>query len=149
MIHVEKHVLRDGSLHVSLSGEIDDHFDGTRIAADVADGKRVVIHLAGVRSLTSVGVRNFDDFVNAFGDHEVALIHVSPAIAAQLVMIPTLCPKARVETAKLPFSCPSCATEVQHSIPWKPRAHLTHAPKCKCGASMELDGLAEQYLPVE
>jgi hypothetical protein len=147
MVTVEKRLLGDGSLHVSVAGEIGDTFDVTPIV-QAAKGDKVVIHLGEVHSLTSVGVRNFEELVNGFGKREVVLIHISPAIAMQVVMIPGLTGAARVESAKLPFLCPQCAAEAQHSIPWKARSHLEHAPKCgKCGATMELDGIPEQYLP--
>jgi hypothetical protein len=32
-------------------------------------------------------------------------------------------------------------------VPWAINASVEHAPRCECGAQMELDGLPEQYLP--
>jgi hypothetical protein len=147
IMHVDKHVMRDGSLHVLMSGDIDDDFDGSYILNSAQAGKPVVLHLGGIRVISSVGVRNLDDFVSAFAPRDVSLIHISPAVAAQIVMIPGLCGSARIESAKLPFHCPGCGSERQHSVPWKPRAAVDHAPKCSCGRMMELDGVEEQYLP--
>ncbi len=147
MIHVEKHTMRDGSLHVLMSGDIDDQFDGGDVLQAANEGKRVVLHLGGIRTITSVGVRNLDDFVAAFGPRAVSLIHISPAVAVQLVMIPNLCKNARVESAKLPFRCAGCGTEAPHSVPWRHNAQLENPPKCSCGHTMELDGVPEQYLP--
>ncbi len=146
-MHVDKHVMRDGSLHVLMKGDIDDDFDGDFIVQSAPAGKPVVLHLGGIRLISSVGVRNLDNFVRAFGERDVSLIHISAAVAAQLVMIPGLCGAARVESAKLPFACPGCGNEMLHSVPWKPRAHVDSAPKCNCGRMMELDGVPEQYLP--
>lgn len=145
MTTVEKRVLSDGSLHVAVRGEIGDRFDAAVQAS--AECKKVVVHLGDVKGLTSVGVRNFEEFIAGFGKREVVLIHISPAIAAQLIMIPDLVRGARVESAKLPFICPLCDRQLLHSVPWVARAHTQHAPKCACGAVMELDGMAEQYLP--
>jgi len=76
-------------------------------------------------------------------------VHVSPAIASQLTMIPNLCgTRTTVESAKLPFTCPACGAEKTHSVPFRAGANVEHAPKCSCGAAMELDGLPEQYLPM-
>jgi hypothetical protein len=147
IMHVDKHVMRDGSLHVLMSGDIDDQFDGSFILNSAQVGKPVVLHLGGIRVISSVGVRHLDDFVSSFAPRDVSLIHISAAVAAQIVMIKGLCSSARIESAKLPFHCPSCGAESLHSVPWRPRAHVDHAPKCRCGATMELDGLAEQYLP--
>jgi hypothetical protein len=147
MIHVDKHVMRDGSLHVLMSGDINDDFDGSFILHAANEGKPVVLHLGGIRMISSIGVRNLDNFVSAFAPREVTLIHISPAVAAQVIMIPGLCGSAKIESAKLPFQCASCGNESLHSVPWKPRAHIDNAPKCSCGRPMELDGVAEQYLP--
>jgi len=147
MIHVEKHTMRDGSLHVLMSGDIDDDFDGSHVLMSANEGKRVVLHLGGIRTITSVGVRNLDNFVAAFAPREVSLIHISPAVATQLIMIPNLCSNARIESAKLPFHCPSCNAEAQHSVPWRHGANVDNAPKCSCGMLMQLDGVPDQYLP--
>jgi hypothetical protein len=147
-MHVDKHVMRDGSLHVLMKGDINDDFDGDYILNSAPAGKPVVLHLGGIRLISSLGVRNLDNFVRAFAPRDVLLIHISAAVASQLVMIPGLCGSARVDSAKLPFVCAKCGNEMLHSVPWKPRAHLDNAPKCSgCGALMELDGLPDQYLP--
>jgi anti-anti-sigma regulatory factor len=145
MVNVEKKHLGDGSLHVTIAGKIDEKFDAMPFVD--RDAGKVVIHLAGVRSISSLGVRAFEDFVDRLKNHEVELIHVSPAIASQITMIPNLVQNAKIISAKLPFTCPACGAEKNHSVPWQPNAAVDHAPKCECGAQMELDGLAEHYLP--
>jgi anti-anti-sigma regulatory factor len=144
MAHIEKRLLTDGSMHVTIAGKIDERFDGESVIHD-AKGK-VVLHLGGVRSISSLGVRAFEHLVH--GLREVVLIHISPAIASQLTMIPNLVgDNTKIESAKLPFTCPACGAEKTHSVPFRARANVEHAPKCACGAVMELDGLPEQYLP--
>jgi anti-anti-sigma regulatory factor len=150
MVQFDKKKLNDGSLHVTISGKIDEKFDGTAVI-EAANGTgptgKVVIHLGGIRSISSLGVRAFESFVGALVRREVVMIHVSPAIASQIAMIPNLCLGATVESAKLPFTCPACGAEKSHSIPFRASAALEHAPKCSCGSVMDLDGLPEQYLP--
>jgi anti-anti-sigma regulatory factor len=148
MVQFEKKKLNDGSLHVTLVGKIDEKFDGAPVLheASISAGK-VVMHLGGIRSISSLGVRAFEEFVGQLQSHEVVLIHVSPAIANQMAMIPNLCAGAKVESAKLPFVCPGCGSEKSHSVPWRNGASVEHAPRCTCGSTMELDGLADQYLP--
>lgn len=146
MVQIDKRRSPDGTLHVTIAGKIDERFDAAPVVAD-ARGK-VVMHLAGVRSISSLGVRAFEMFVQALPS-DVVLVHVSPAIASQLTMIPNLCgTRTTVESAKLPFTCPGCGAEQTHSIPWSRNANVDHAPRCACGSVMELDGLAEQYLPM-
>jgi anti-anti-sigma regulatory factor len=144
--HLEQKQLSDSSLHVAISGKIDETFDGTPVLA-VKNAPKVVLHLGGIRSISSLGVRAFEAFIAALGKREVVLIHVSAAVASQLTMIPNLCQGARVESAKLPFACPACGTEKLHSVPWRREAASRFAPVCTCGAQMALDGLPEQYLP--
>ena len=146
MVQIDKRKSADGTLHVTIAGKIDERFDGATVMHD-AHG-RVVMHLGGVRSISSLGVRAFEIFVQSLPG-EVVLVHISPAIASQLTMIPNLCgARTTVESAKLPFNCPACGAEKTHSIPFRAGANVEHAPQCSCGAFMELDGLAEQYLPM-
>jgi anti-anti-sigma regulatory factor len=148
MVQFEKKKLNDGSLHVSLIGKIDERFDGEPVLEAVAGNRgKVVLHLAGIRSISSLGVRAFETFVERLQQHEVVMIHISPAVASQMTMIPSLNGHATVESAKLPFACPSCGAEKSHSIPWRANSAVEHAPKCTCGTTMDLDGLPEQYLP--
>jgi anti-anti-sigma regulatory factor len=145
MIQIDKKKLADGSLHVTIAGKIDERFDASPVVAEKAT--KVVLHLAGIRSISSLGVRAFEHFVQGL-HNEVVMIHVSPAIASQLTMIPNLVgSNTRVESAKLPFTCPACGAERTHSVPFRSGASVSHAPTCACGATMELDGLPEQYLP--
>ena len=148
MVQFEKKKLNDGSLHVTVSGKIDEKFDPGTVVAAAEGSAKVVIHLGGIRSISSLGVRAFENFVESLRGHNVVLIHVSPAIANQMTMIPTMAGSAQIESAKLPFVCPACGAEKTHSIPWRANAAVDHAPKCACGAGMDLDGLPEQYLPV-
>ncbi len=146
MVQIDKRKSPDGTLHVTIAGKIDERFDGAGVLHE-AHGK-VVMHLGGVRSISSLGVRAFEMFVQAL-PADVVLVHVSPAIASQLTMIPNLCgTRTTVESAKLPFTCPACGAEKTHSVPFRAGANVEHAPKCSCGMQMELDGLPEQYLPM-
>ena len=146
MVQIEKRKSPDGTLHVTIAGKIDERFDAATVLHDAHT--KVVMHLGGVRSISSLGVRAFEMFVQAL-PAEVVLVHVSPAIASQLTMIPNLCgARTTIESAKLPFTCPACGAEKSHSIPFRAGANVEHAPSCACGAIMELDGLAEQYLPM-
>lgn len=146
MVQIDKRKSPDGTLHVTIVGKIDERFDAAGVVHE-AHGK-VVMHLGGVRSISSLGVRAFEMFVQSL-PADVVLVHVSPAIASQLTMIPNLCgTRTTVESAKLPFTCPACGAEKSHSVPFHAGANVEHAPKCSCGMQMELDGLAEQYLPM-
>jgi anti-anti-sigma regulatory factor len=136
--------LSGGVLHVEMRGKINEHFDPSRVVAEAA-GARVVIDLSGVRHVSSIGIREFERFLEKLQD--VTLAEVSPAIATQLVLLPTLAARVKVESAQLPFACEHCGAERSATVPFAVGAAVSHAPTCACGQKMSLDGIAEQYLP--
>ena len=136
------------------SGSMPPSIERTKPAtcSDLGASTRALCAAASARSsrpkISSLGVRAFEYFVQAL-PADVVLVHVSPAIASQLTMIPNLCGvRTTVESAKLPFTWLACGAEKSHSVPFHAGANVEHAPKCACGAVMELDGLPEQYLPM-
>lgn len=153
MVKIERKQLADGTLSVTLSGKVDERFDGTPIVAAMSLSARkpekIVLHLSGIRSLSSVGLRQFEGFIHDLVKlgRPIAMVHISAAIATQAAMIPDLFTGVTIVSAKLPFICPQCGIEKDHSIPWHAGAHLDAAPDCTCGGRWELDGLPEHYLP--
>ena len=136
----------DGLLSVSVSGKIDENFRPDPVEPSYPG--TILVRLEGVRALSSQGVRELENFIASLQPRAVVLQALSPAVSSQVAMIPNLFGDATIESVQLPFTCPSCLKEKNAIVPWKPRAHTEHAPKCECGATMELDGLAEMYLPV-
>jgi len=148
VVKTEIRKLPDGSVFANLVGKIDEHFDGRDIlkAADAA--RKVSLKMDGVRSISSLGVRALEAFMQALGDREVVLEEISSAMANQATMIPNLLGNATVKAARLPFLCPSCGSEGAFAVPYESGAATAHAPKCpQCGAKMEFDGFSEEYLP--
>ena len=140
----------DGTVHATIVGKIDEHFDGKDILAAASEAKTVVLKLDGVRSISSLGVRALEGFMRSVskGNPTLFLDEISAAMANQFSMIPNLLAGATVRSAKLPFVCPSCGTETLHAIPYEAGAGSTHAPSCpQCKAKMEFDGFSEEYLP--
>jgi anti-anti-sigma regulatory factor len=132
-------------LYFTITGRIDEHFSVDAI--EPCAGK-VVVHLGGATSISSAGVRSFERFLEqAAARAPVVLIHVSSTIATQIALLPSLVANAQVQTVRLPFTCPSCGAAGVHAIPWRHDAHRRFAPECACGAAMDLDGAAEQFLP--
>ena len=148
MVKTEIRKGADGSVHATVVGKIDEHFDGHDILAAAKDSRKVILKMDGVRSISSLGVRALEAFMMALGDRTVVLEEISAAMANQVTMIPNLLGNASVERAKLPFVCPSCGAEGAHPVPYESNAATAHAPKCaQCGAKMEFDGYSEEYLP--
>ncbi len=148
MLTVEQKKHEDGTLSVTLRGKIDADFDGSAIVR-AATGRRVAIALAEVDAISSLGVFALTRFIEALKgrDREIVFLHVSAVLARQLAILPGLFAAVQVESARLPFLCGRCGAEDTASIPFRAGADVTHAPRCSCGATMELDGIAEQYLP--
>jgi hypothetical protein len=148
MVKIEIGPSDDGGLRATLVGKIDEKFDGREVLEVARPGQRVTLRLDGVRSISSLGVRALEHFMQRLGDREVVLEDISAAVANQVTMIPNLLGRAQVKSAKLPFVCPSCGTEEARSIPYRHDAAVTHAPACSsCGAKMDFDGFTEEYLP--
>ena len=149
MIHLDKlRTSADGNVHVSLKGRIEADFDGEAIRRALK-GHKVALHMGEVQVMTSVGVITFERFVDSLPPGtEVVLLHISSVVAAVLGLLPGLRAKVKVESARLPFLCRRCGEQRVQSIPYFHGAESDHAPLSECGARMELDGLAEQYLPM-
>jgi anti-anti-sigma regulatory factor len=148
MVKIEIGPSDDGGLRASIVGKIDEKFDGHEVIEKLRPGQRVRVQLDGVRSISSLGVRALELFIERLGDREIVLEDISAAVANQVTMIPNLLGRAVVKSAKLPFACPRCGTEEPRSIPYERAAASTHAPACsQCGAKMEFDGFSEEYLP--
>jgi anti-anti-sigma regulatory factor len=148
MVKTEIRKEADGSVFATVVGKIDEHFDGKEILQAADSARKVSLKMDGVRSISSLGVRALEVFMNALGDRQVVLEEISAAMANQVTMIPNLLGSATVKSARLPFVCPSCGAEGAHSVPYESGAGTTHAPKCEqCGKKMEFDGFSEEYLP--
>jgi len=141
---IETTKLSDGTLRVEMRGKINEQFEPGKLL-DQLRGNKVVIDVSGVRHVSSIGIREFERFLEKLSD--VTLVEVAPAIATQIVLLPTLAARARIESAQLPFTCDHCGAERSHTVPFQKGAASTHAPTCTCGNKMALDGIAEQYLP--
>jgi len=148
MVKIEIIPSDDGGIRASITGKIDEKFDGKEVLAAAKPGQRVHLRLDGVRGISSLGVRALEHFMQKLGDREVVLEEISAAVANQVTMIPNLLGRATVQSARLPFLCPSCGVEESRSVPYQAGAAVSHAPKCSaCGAKMDFDGFSEEYLP--
>ena len=140
----ETRTLDDGRPVLAIKGKINEGFTAAPLVAAI--GPRLpVLDLAEVRHISSIGIREFELFLEALGD--VTLVNVSPAVAAHLVLMPSLGARVKVESAHLPFTCTSCGTETTATVPFAFGGASANAPTCTCGKKMVLDGLAEQLLP--
>ena len=124
----------------------------------------MVLHLAEVRRINSVGVREWVNFVRellaAPGGGRAAISdltfsHCSPAIVTQLNMIYNFRGQARVRSFLAPYVCAGCEHEEEKLLDvavhfsGSGAQRLRQAPTfaCeRCPGTMELDDLPERYL---
>ena len=98
----------------TLSGRINESFDGNEIGRTLAESKRVVLDLAGVERVTSYGVREWLAMMGACKGTELWLARCAEPIVAQLSMIPGFAGHARVASLLLSYRCERCdATSVR------------------------------------
>ncbi|MFO0591981.1 MAG: serine/threonine-protein kinase [Polyangiaceae bacterium] len=92
----------------TLSGRINESFDGNEIGRTIAESKRVVLDLAGVERVTSYGVREWIAMMGACKQTELWLARCAEPIVAQLSMIPGFAGHARVASLVLSYRCSQC-----------------------------------------
>jgi anti-anti-sigma regulatory factor len=131
------------TMYLTVAGRIDDTTEFPSLPPTIT---KLVLQLGGVTSISAVGVRVLEELLTT-APAATTLIQVPAAVAMQINLVPSLARVADVQTALLPFSCPGCGAERRHLVPWRAGADRRWAPTCDCGASMELDGIAEHYLP--
>ena len=107
-ITTEAKPLPDGRLLVELRGKLNEMFDGQALL-DLIAGQKAVLHMAGIRHISSVGIREFERFLERLGP--TTLVEVSSSVASHLVLLPTLSARLHVESVQLPFICNSCGAE--------------------------------------
>ncbi len=135
---------------LSLAGKIDERLDAAMLLGELAGTAKVLLDLARISTVTSSGIQAFCRLVEGLvrgGASEIVLLRVASPIAFQVAICPGIFDPARVESAQLPFVCGTCGEERDHVVPYVAGADRSHPPACACGATMELDGMAAQYLP--
>jgi hypothetical protein len=151
---------RPGRTVVELYGEIDENADFSELRRRLAGA--VTFHLADVRRINSVGVREWVNFVRelvspASGGRvtDLTFSHCSPAIVTQLNMIYNFRGQARVRSFLAPYACTACDAEEEQLLdvalhfagPGPMKGKKPPSFPCeRCGGAMELDDLPERYL---
>jgi len=95
-----------------FSGTIDEAFDGKKLANTV-ECEALVLDLGGVKKISSFGIREWVDFVNAACARakQTVLIECSPKVTDQLNMVANFAGSGRVFSFYAPFRCDYCDSE--------------------------------------
>lgn len=135
-----------------LDGQIDDTVQLKALADEIHD--KVVIDLARVSFINSVGVREWVRLLKALHERGVKVIarRCSEALVFQFNMIPQTLEGIAVESFFAPYACASCSAERSICIEVAP--HLASLRRAvpppmacpTCARPMEFDEIAERFL---
>jgi anti-anti-sigma regulatory factor len=144
---------REGDTHlVVLVGQIDDQATLSEIVDRL--GPKVVIDLAGVRFINSIGVREWIGLLRGLDDKQakVALRNCSEPMVHQMNMVMEARGAATVESFHVPYVCDNCGGTVSQVLPVAPHAAELKARKVPtrpcpdCGGTMQFDDFPNRYL---
>jgi anti-anti-sigma regulatory factor/ABC-type transporter Mla MlaB component len=95
-----------------FSGTIDEAFDGKKLANTV-ECEALILDLGGVKKISSFGIREWVDFINAACARakQTILIECSPKVVDQLNMVANFAGGGRVFSFYAPFRCDYCDSE--------------------------------------
>ena len=136
-----------GGWLLKLNGVIDETFDRTRLAFGPED--TLVFDLAGVRRITSYGVR---EWIAAMGDLQASyyFIRCRPAVVSQFNMVQNFGGRGQLVSLFAPYACSACGKEIEVLVDRRhhPSAHALAPPTLpcpSCGAEAEFDDIPETF----
>lgn len=110
-LQIEK--FADGNIScLKFNGMIDESFEGKKIAQSIKC-ETLVLDLGGVKKISSFGIREWVDFMNAAtkGAKSTVLIECAPKVVDQLNMVANFAGGGRVFSFYAPFRCDYCDSE--------------------------------------
>lgn len=140
--------LREQKKIVMLSGMID---EDTQFDEIMKMGAPLTFNFKGISAINSCGVRNWVNFLKAFGETNAAFEECPPIVVKQMNMIPSFTAGAKITSVYVPYVCEDCDTEamvlVDTSTFSKGKCQVNKTIPCEaCKKSeMELDGHPAQY----
>jgi hypothetical protein len=141
----------DGVIAVTLSGIIneDAELGLNAIATELADKKRVSFNFAQVKSVNSLGVRSWVQFLRTVDDgREITFIEGTPDVIMQINMIPSFMGRATIRSFYANYICESCdlTSKVLIDVASLAPKTIPNPQKCSnCGSLMETEELEEEY----
>lgn len=136
-------------LTVIFEGEIHENFKAKLIP--IPEAKSYTLNLAGVRSINSMGIRDWFNFLNSMCQRSsVTLEDCSVVFVDQANIVPQILSKAKVTSFYAPYFCPQCNLELNCKLSvttHKKRLSERRAPQLihSCGAELQFDALEESY----
>lgn len=97
-----------GALVVVMQGDFTEAVDFGQLAERLRGERRVVFDMAGVRYISSAGVKAWGGLIASLTGKEYVFRHCSVAFASQLAMVPMVLGDGRVVSLETPYHCPDC-----------------------------------------
>jgi hypothetical protein len=140
---------RDGEDLVTITGVIDENAD---LSPLTQLGKRPVrVHLRGVRRINSFGVRSWIDAIRQIPRNTaLRFVHAPPPVVDQCNMVSGFVGHGQLESFYAPMTCTECDEQVDQLFETAAcranNGRLPATPCPRCGRTMEVDDLEDQYL---
>lgn len=120
-----------------LSGRIDEYSDLARLAAELPE--QATLDLSGLTRINSIGVREWLDFVAAFGTRKVRLERCAPVFVDQLNTIANFAGSADVVSVLCAYECERDTSFVliEVEVAAAREGKRPEVPRCpRCGNAM-------------
>jgi hypothetical protein len=136
-------------LTLLVDGEIHENFKAKLVP--IPEAKSYLINLAGLKSINSLGIREWSTFMNAICQRAtVTLEDCSVVFIDQANIVPQILAKAKVTSFFAPYFCPQCNLELNCKlsvVTHRKRLSERRAPQLihSCGSELQFDALEESY----
>jgi anti-anti-sigma regulatory factor len=97
---------------LKFAGTVDEDFDGKKLAATVK-AQTLVLDLEGIRKISSFGIREWVDFMNAIEKNcqKIILLECAPKVVDQLNMVANFAGSGQVFSFYAPYRCDYCDSD--------------------------------------
>jgi CheY-like chemotaxis protein len=140
-----------GAVIVVVQGDITEAVDLGPLAMRLRKEQRIVFDMAGVRYVSSAGVKAWADVISTLDGKEYVFRHCSIAFASQAAMVPMVVGNGRVLSLEAPYHCTSCDRDDLRLLETRAllrEGHNITPPTLRCvscSGELEFDDLPNRY----
>ena len=140
-----------GGVIVILQGDLTEGVDLSGLAAALRGERRIVFDTAGVRYISSAGVKAWCEVIGVLDGAEYCFRHCSLAFASQAAMVPMVLGTGKVLSLEAPYHCETCQRDdlrlLETGAILREGGEVT--PPCLrcvgCGGELEFDDVPQRY----
>lgn len=148
-LQIDVELREKNTLYLWFNGEIHENFKAKLV--DLPISEKTFINLAGLKSINSLGIREWSQFLYALTlKTKVFLEECSVVFIDQANIVPQISANCSVISFYAPYYCPQCNTELNCKLTFaghKKRLSERRAPQIihSCGTELEFDALEESF----